>query len=840
MHWYSRRDFVKNASFTLAAHRVHWFQGATAAERIDLKECVLVTSPNPAPRELKALTVLAEESYKRSGLSWKMQSSSKATAPVTIYAGLATSLAKIGSRTQAAVAPLNAHVPEMYAIHGGSDGGGRWITVAGSDDRGVLFGVGQLLRLIDFGRQTATVDYGRLPIHSSPKYPLRGHQLGYRPKTNAYDAWTVEMWDQYIRDLAVFGTNAIEIIPPRSDDEPDSPLFPLPPAQMMVEMSRIADNYGLDVSVWYPAMDKDYGDPQTVNRALSEWEDVFKMLPRVDVVFVPGGDPGHTEPKYLLNLLRKQKVGLRKYHPKAQMWVSPQSFTAAWMEEFFSIVSTAETKSWLDGVVVGPQSRLTLAEVRRRLPEHYPIRFYPDITHSTGCQFPVPDWDVAYALTEGRETINPRPLGEANILNRFLPGTIGFISYSEGCNDDSNKFVWSALGWDPQRSVIDVLRDFSHYFAGKEQAEGLSHGLMSLEKNWQAPLATNTSVAVTLSQFQDMERAAAPGVLGNWRFQQALYRAYYDAYVQGRLVEEIAQVERAWAVLRRVDELGWTPEPLEIGAAPSATSPNGRDPMLLLEEARNILQQTLIQSPGGSLRGRVLELGEALFQSIRMQLAVDRYRGEAVVRGNNLDTLDYPVSDAPWMLARISEIMREPDTTKQLAGIRALLHRTDPGPGGFYDDLGNVANRPHLVLGEGAERDPEFRATPLTGFLYPDVLGSRAPIAWKRWAESLFDAPLKMRYTGLDTAAHYRLRVVYSGDQPTKKMRLVANEQFEIHPYALRPWTPVPQEFEIPAAATSGGELTLSWTREQGLGGSGRGCQVSEVWLINTAEQDRK
>jgi hypothetical protein len=154
--------------------------------------------------------------------------------------------------------------------------------------------------------------------------------------------------------------------------------------------------------------------------------------------------------------------------------------------------------------------------------------------------------------------------------------------------------------------------------------------------------------------------------------------------------------------------------------------------------------------------------------------------------------------------------------------------------------LGNVANRPHLELGEGAERDPEFRATPLTGFLYPDVLGSHAPVAWKRWAESLFDAPLKMRYSGLDTRAHYRLRVVYSGDQPTKKMRLVANEQLEIHPYVLRPWPPVPQEFDIPAAATAGGELTLSWTREQGLGGSGRGCQVSEVWLINTTEQGGK
>ena len=599
---YSRRDFVKNASIALAGSQRRWFQGAASSELIDLKDCVLVTSKNPTRREVKALMVLAEETAKRSGLRWKTQG----TAAVTIYAGLTTGL---GSLTQATAAPVDAHVPESYSIHAGSDNGGRWIAVTGSDERGVLFGVGQLLRLIDFGRQEAMLPVGHLPVSGKPKYPLRGHQLGYRPKTNAYDAWTVDMWDQYIRDLAIFGTNAIELIPPRSDDEPDSPLFPLPPAQMMVEMSRIADDYGLDVWIWYPAMDRDYGDPQTVNKAIDEWAAIFKMLPRVDAVFVPGGDPGHTEPKYLLALLEKQKVNLRKYHPKAQMWVSPQSFTADWMDEFFSIVSTPQTKGWLDGVVVGPQSRLPLSEIRKRLPAQYPIRFYPDITHSIGCQFPVPDWDVAYALTEGRETINPRPRSQANILRKYSPETIGFITYSEGCNDDLNKFIWSGLGWDPGRGVIDVLRDFSHYFVGKEEEEGLSQGLMSLESNWIGPLATNTSVAVTLSQFQDLERNAAPAVLGNWRFQQALYRAYYDAYIQSRLWEETSQVDRAMAVLRQADEIGWMPAPLEIGDPPSTYPPNGRNPTFLVDEATRILQQALVQSAGGSIRGRVLALG---------------------------------------------------------------------------------------------------------------------------------------------------------------------------------------------------------------------------------------
>jgi hypothetical protein len=41
-----------------------------------------------------------------------------------------------------------------------------------------------------------------------------------------------------------------------------------------------------------------------------------------------------------------------------------------------------------------------------------------------------------------------------------------------------------------------------------------------------------------------------------------------------------------------------------------------------------------------------------------------------------------------------------------------------------------------------------------------------------------------------------------------------------------------PLEFLIPQSATGRADLTLSWYGEPGLGGNGRGCQVSEVWLI--------
>ncbi len=69
-----------------------------------------------------------------------------------------------------------------------------------------------------------------------------------------------------------------------------------------------------------------------------------------------------------------------------------------------------------------------------------------------------------------------------------------------------------------------------------------------------------------------------------------------------------------------------------------------------------------------------------------------------------------------------------------------------------------------------------------------------------------------------------------------KKIRLVAGDdagkEIEIHPYRTKPVPVVPLEFDIPVEATHGGELTLRWNREGGLGDNGRGCQVSEVWLI--------
>src|SRR5207248_9827043 len=142
--------------------------------------------------------------------------------------------------------------PEGYQIR--TKAKGPAVLVSGNDARGVLFGVGRLLRELRTTQGRVLLP-SNFQISTSPKYPLRGHQLGYRPKTNSYDGWDLAQWERYIRDLAIFGTNAVELIPPRSDDEADSPHFPLPPLELMVGMSKLGADYGLDVWIWYPAMD---------------------------------------------------------------------------------------------------------------------------------------------------------------------------------------------------------------------------------------------------------------------------------------------------------------------------------------------------------------------------------------------------------------------------------------------------------------------------------------------------------------------------------------------------------------------------------------------------------
>lgn len=802
-HWLA--PILRASILTLAAGGF-FPSTAGAAARLDLSSAHVVLPADATGPEREAVELLLEIVEARSHVVWSRGTTWPAGNEAVVVVGRESTL-------ENAVRELRPLLPakaaergkEGFALRTGWVEGRAVALVAGHDERGVLFGVGRLLRELHMTRWKVEGPAG-LDLRTAPRYSLRGHQLGYRPKTNSYDGWSLAEWRRYIHELVLFGVNAIELVPPRTDDDADSPHFTLPPLQMMAGMSRTCAELGLDVWIWFPTLGDDQGDSRAVDAALARWREVFEALPRIDAVFVPGGDPGHTPPGPMLSFLERAAGILAQKHPHAKWWLSPQGFSQEWLDELFGLLRTGE-RPWLGGLVYGPQCRGTIEELRRTMPGRLALRHYPDITHSRQCQYPVPAWDVAFAMAENRECINPRPRGMATIFRRTQEPTVGFITYSEGCNDDVNKAVWSALGWDPEVEPRTVLVEYSRAYLGGDIAESFADGLLELEQSWGGELRSNPSVERAHERFRGLERTATPALLLNWRFQQGLYRAYCDAYLKKRLIAE----EQLRAASRTA-----------LAEAPRTGS------LPALRRAQEGLAAIPATGAAPDLRARISELAEALFQSIHMQLSVARYRAIDVDRGATLDTIDVPLVDAPWLRREIDRILRLEDEEKRLSEIRELLSREDPGPGGFYDDLGDPSRQPHLVPGAGFEQDPAFLASAHTGFA-DDQDGPRA---WWHHAQSLRDAPLQLRYEGLDPAAHYVLRVTYGGETPNVKISLTANGGSIVHPLIDKPAPIRPVEFPLPRELTASGSLLLEWRRPPGLGRNGRGSQVSEVWLL--------
>ncbi|HUT29763.1 MAG TPA: hypothetical protein VMX13_08225 [Sedimentisphaerales bacterium] len=628
--------------------------GSASASKIDVSRAKVVVLNPQKKIEANAADMVRDEVEKRTRIGLDVVSEMPGADEVVILIGTGPELAEKSYRPAA-----GSEVPAK------ADGYAVWvdtskrkaptICAAGHDDRGTLFAAGRLLRLLEMGRDKVRID-SDIKVATAPKYALRGHQLGYRPKTNSYDAWTLAMWEQYYRDMVVFGMNAIELIPPKSDDDDDSPHLPKRKIEMMVDMSQLADDYGLEVWIWWPAIDGDYSDPKVVESGLQDRDEVLKQLPRVDVVFVPGGDPGKTHPKILLPFMEKHKQVLNRYHPKAQIWVSPQGFDRGgsrqgWLRAFFDILQTEEPK-WLDGIVFGPQVETTLANLRKEVPGRYPIRRYPDITHCRGSQYEVPDWDPACRSTIGREPVNPRPVAYTKIFRDLQQYAIGFITYSEGCNDDFNKVLWSCLGWDPDMKTEDIAVEYSRYFISPRYAQKFAQGLFGLERNWAGPLKDNDGVYETLKLFQEMEKNATPQEKLNWRFQQGLYRAYYDAYVKARLHYETELEQQAKDVLKTAGDIG---------------------SLAAMAKAEDILDKAVTQRVRPEWRARAFEMAEALYQSIRMQLSVEKYQAIRTNRGANLDEIDKPLNDREDLEEDFQRIRKLSSEKEQLDAIAALL-----------------------------------------------------------------------------------------------------------------------------------------------------------------------
>jgi hypothetical protein len=784
------------------------------AQATDLSKAQLFNTVSDKNVHMRTLEILQQEIEKRSGVKMSLLKKLPKTPVSMIVLAVENDLSKLPENYRAALKKLPEIHQEGFQLLTIPES--NTVLVVGKDARGLLYGTGRLLRNLEMGKGSVTIK-APISLATSPRYPVRGHQLGYRPKTNAYDAFTVAQFDQYIRDLALFGANHIEIMPPRTDDDFTSPHMKLPAIKMIVEQSRICKEYGLDVSMWYPNLGKDYSHPDSIRNELKEREEIFAILPKLDAVFVPAGDPGDLEPDVLFAWLEKEAQLLKKYHPHAKIWVSPQVFkpTQEWFDTFFGHVN--KEYSWFGGVVFGPWIKIPVASIRELVKPSIPIRHYPDITHNYSSQYPVPQWDLAYAMTLGRESINPRPNDEKAIHNALDQYGIGSISYSEGTNDDVNKFVWSDQDWDPERPVIETLREYARLFIGPDFTEPFAQGLLALERNWKGELLTNESVDRTLVQWQQMEKQAPLKVLQTARFQMGLIRAYFDSYTHRRLIYETALEQEAREILE------------------NATAGTTRES---ISKARAVLERAWTKTILPDYQAKCHQLADSLFKSIGAQLTM-KIHGAMSGRGNFIDLINMPLNDSPWLLDQFEKIEKLGSEQEQFKQLQAVLHRTDPGPGGLYDHFGDPESWYRVVPGLSPEKDPGSLQSPRVGFgvglvgeEWVDEIkatgfkGQVTPRVWMKQAKTLYDQPLKIHYDDLDPDASYTVRIAYTG-RFRSRMKMSTDDGVLIHDFIKTGEKPL-YEFDLPKAAAKDGKVTFVWTCGEGE----RGSQVTEIWLI--------
>eukprot|EP01043_Picozoa_sp_COSAG02_P009425 COSAG02_NODE_319_length_24795_cov_20.998502_13_plen_533_part_00 len=396
------------------------------------------------------------------------------------------------------------------------------VSVVAVTTRGLVLGVGRLIRELRVHQMVGGTGHAvrvaadlELFVAPPPWATMRGHQV-----TDWGFYMTDAAFEQFVKDLVIFGTNQIEfahITYSRGD------------ANSLVRFSRICDKYGVYVSVFQPEW------PSNTTEA------VFATMARIDAVLHEGGGgpianaqqrlPNDSSlssaaMQSVLKNLEEVAAAVRQHHPNATVWWSPGGETAAWMDAWYASLESAAVKQWLTGVSWGPVTLGSETEMLARLPMGYRVRLYPDICHTLTAMYPVPDWSFIWANTHGRQVVNPLPRHYADVIKMNTNASlsqraIGFGGYSEGAADDFNKALWSALYMEPGLSVDRLTEQYARHFLQpvlppvhslgndeglyKEASTKDNDGaalLYGLEANWVGDARTNSQVRSLCEQMQ--------------------------------------------------------------------------------------------------------------------------------------------------------------------------------------------------------------------------------------------------------------------------------------------------------------------------------------------------
>ena len=663
--------------------------------------------------------------------------------------------------------------------------------------RGFIYGFAAFLKSCVFEGEMFETEH-RISRDYSPCKEIRGHQLGYRTTPNTYDAWSYENYRRYYLDIMFMGCNTVEHIPYESGKSRRNRLMKYDEEEFLVEACRMADELDLDVSLWYPN-----ADGETDESAAEARKKLVEKLPRVNVIFPPGGDPGNLPADEFLRRCRAISKSVKSVNKDIKIFPSAQAPHGIenWGDEF--IKGLEENSEGIDGIIMGPNHAFPLDVLRKKVPEHLPVRFYPDITHNLRCEYPVhferDDWHYAFCAGLSRECTNPRPQEFACLHSLTKDFVCGSVSYSEGITDDVNKFVWSSLDYDDHQSVKCILQDYARLFFAGVPSYIIAEAILKLEENWYGDPAENEDIDKTLGIFRSLSEKYS-FLNENWRFNQLFFRAECDWLIRHRRIFELSLVEKAKTLVNQGN----------------------------LHEAKAVLL-TDFDDKYKSVRKDSDRLAALLFDEIGLQLDVEHYCADSAERGAVLDTIDLPVTDRAWLLNRF-EYAERFDTEKKDEFIKRVFNRNRVESDEFYYSVAEDG-----LAGTGEPQEGEVYINVQAD--RPDVNNGQMPCCmFKVFDNCSFcleadgfseETDYRLIVTFVDrnyeTAGIFRItangKTIYEGKLPGGKSNSVYDEEMLCKGFMSR-------EYPLPADVFENGKLNLVMEEEK------IGVMISELRII--------
>ncbi len=186
----------------------------THAQIVDFSTAhIQVTKELKSPFRETYIRLIQEEIRKRTELNLRLQDQSDAMPVIALVFATDQNLHGIPLPQLPKNSPAFAKEGYAFSIDVSTKRPILWLI--GGDERGILYSIGEFFRKARLSKNKILVDK-KYEVAVSPLHTIRGHQLGYRNTANSWDAWDPKQYEQYIRDLALFGTNAKKIFPWRT------------------------------------------------------------------------------------------------------------------------------------------------------------------------------------------------------------------------------------------------------------------------------------------------------------------------------------------------------------------------------------------------------------------------------------------------------------------------------------------------------------------------------------------------------------------------------------------------------------------------------------------------